>query len=94
MLAEIARRHAGDCVGLTAALRPHVDRMKGHHADVEAMLGDAEQSRELKTELAKYTSPPDRTDRTARDLGAAYRACSDADAKYGLEKVIAEIPTY
>lgn len=94
-LAELARRHRGNCSSLTAELRPHVDRMKQHATAVEQMTADPSKTRELEAELAKYAQTSARTDQIAQDLGATYVACKDDPAqRHALERVIADIPTY
>lgn len=94
-LAELAHRHRADCAALAAALPPHVDQMKGHAGAVARLMADPVQGAELRTALASYAdSSPGRTDRTAKDLGAAYLACPDTATKYRLEKAIADMPTF
>lgn len=95
ILADLAHRHAADCVALVAQLRPHVDRMKAHAAEVSAMMSDPIKAKELKAALAGYEAKAaGRTDAIAKDLGAAYLGCQDATAKTGIERAIADIPTY
>jgi hypothetical protein len=95
ILADLAHRHAADCIALVTQLRPHVDQMKAHAAEVATMMSDPIQGKALKTALAGYeTKAAGRTDAIAKDLGAAYLGCQDATAKLGIERAIADIPTY
>ncbi len=94
-LGVIAHRQRGNCISLATELRPHVDRMKLHAADVERMLADPVKARELKSALTRYPGNPTRTDQIAQDLGATYLGCKDDQTqRYALERVIADIPTY
>lgn len=94
-LAELAHRHAADCGALVGALRPQVDRMKVHAAEVERMLADPARARELRQALAGYAErAPARADRIAKDLGAAYLGCREVEVRYRLERAIAELPTF
>jgi hypothetical protein len=91
---DIAQRQRGDCAATTAELRPHVERMKQHAAEVARMLEDPVKGPELKAEVAKYSETA-RNDRIANDLGATYKSCqNDAQQRHQLERVIADIPTF
>ncbi len=94
-LAELAHRHATDCAALVIELRPHVDQMKVHAGEVEKIMADPVKGKQLKAALARYADKAlGRTDAIAKDLGTAYLACPDKDTKYGLEKSIADMPTF
>ncbi len=100
-LGEIAHRLRGKCPELIAELRPHVERMKQHHDQVQHLLADTKQAAELKQALAAYnTRAGGKAEAIAEDLGATYKACHDCPTditckeRYQLERVIADMPTY
>lgn len=76
LLGEIAHRQRGNCERTIAELEPHVERMRSHKLEVNRMLEDAQQAKELKAELAAYASrAAGKSDAIAQDLGATYLAC-------------------
>lgn len=77
-LGAIARRHRGDCAALVPALRPHVDVMRAHAAEVKAALEDPAIARQLRADVRAYDAEHRGVaDAIGEDLGASYVTCKD-----------------
>ncbi len=77
-LGAIASRHRGDCAALVPALRPHVDVMRAHAAEVKAALEDPVIARQLRADVRAYdVEHRGVADAIGEDLGASYVTCKD-----------------
>ena len=80
-LGVIAKQHKADCAALVAALRPHVDRMRAHAAEVKRVQQDTALAKQLRKDVAAYDAEhKDLGDAIGSDLGAAYKTCPDNQA--------------
>ena len=90
VLAEIAQQHAGNCPALVTALRPHVERMRAHAAEVKRVQQDGVTAKRLRKDVAVYdVQHRGGADAIGADLGASYRTCPDNKA---LLELIDRIP--
>ncbi len=77
-LADIAKRHRGDCKGLVAELSPHVDHMREHADEVKRVQQDAEVAKQLRRDVAAYDAEHrGLADAIGTDLGASYQSCPE-----------------
>ena len=77
-LGAIAKQHRGNCPALTAALPAHIERMRGHAAEVTRLQQDPDVAKQLRRDVAAYDEQHrGLADAIGGDLGASYQTCPD-----------------
>lgn len=77
-LADIAKRHRGDCPALIAALDPHVTAMRAHADEVKRVQQDPALATQLRRDVAAYDRQHQGlAEAIGSDLGASYQHCPD-----------------